>query len=300
MATRPTDDLIQTLAARQHGVVARTQLLERGMTAEAVRWRVRSGRLIPMQRGVYRVGPLMAPRAREMAAVLACGPGAVVSHRSAALLWQIGPEDGAAGPVHLTMVGMDRGRRPDMCAHRRRHLPPDQVALIEGIPVTTPARTLLDLAGEADIGELERMVAQASARGLVDMQDLRDLALRSPDWRGMARLRTLLDAEGGPALTRSEAERRFLRLLRSARLPAPGANVAIGEMEVDFAWTHPRLVVEVDGYAFHSSRSRFESDRRRDARLVGRGYRVMRVTWRQLVFEPEVVLVHLARALATE
>jgi very-short-patch-repair endonuclease len=270
------------------------------MTAEGIRWRVRSGRLFPVQRGVYRVGPVVAPRAREMAAALACGPGAVVSHRSAALLWQIGPDLGTDGPVHVTLVRVDRGHRPDIRAHRVRHLPPDDVALLEGIPVTTPRRTILDLAGELGSGELERMVAQACLRGTVDPQDLRNLAVHSAGRRGVARLRALLDADGAPALTRSEAERRFLRLVRRARLPAPGTNVTIGEMEVDFAWTNQRLVVEVDGFAFHSSRSRFENDRRRDARLAGRGYRVMRVTWRQIAHEPEALLVHLARALASE
>jgi very-short-patch-repair endonuclease/predicted transcriptional regulator of viral defense system len=290
------EERVLALVVRQHGVVSRRQLIKAGMTSEGIRWRIQSGRFAPVHQGVYRVGPLELPLANEIAAVLACGPSAVLSHGSAAVPWELSRGDGLANRVHVSVIGAHRGRL-GVRIHRVHHLPANEITTFEGIPITTPARTILDLAGEVGLGELERMVAGALNRRIASVRELRDLVARHPTRRGAGRLQRLCDADSGPALTRSEAERLFLDLVRRAGLPLPTVNARLAGLEVDFFWPAHRLIVEVDGFAFHASRSSFESDRRRDAKLVGDGFRVMRVTWRQIVERPELVLVSVTRAL---
>ncbi|HEX7117454.1 MAG TPA: DUF559 domain-containing protein [Longimicrobiales bacterium] len=285
------------LAERQHGVVTRAQLLRAGVAARVVDHRVATGRLRPIHRGVYRAGPLVAPRALEMAAVLACGDGAVVSHRSASRLWELLPATGVREPVDVTVRYRER-RRPGIRVHRVRALPPDEVTRFEGVPITTPARTLLDLAGVAGVRELERAAARAERRGLVDRAQARALLARYPRRQGTGALAALLDGGTPLALTRSEAEERFLGLVRKGQLRLPEANVVVDGYEVDFLWRTERLIVEVDGFAYHASPQAFERDRRRDAVLGARGFHVLRVTWKQMDREPEAVLVRLAQMLA--
>jgi very-short-patch-repair endonuclease len=232
-----------------------------------------------------------------MAAVLACGRGAAVSHRSAARLWQLLPEE-AASPIDVSATSGDHTRRPGIRMHRVRVLPSRDITRLDGIPVTAVARTLCDLAAVGTGRELERALAEALERRLANRSSLLTRVARRAGRAGTARLRALLQADAGPALTRSEAEERFLSLVRRAGLADPGVNVTVGRYEVDFYWPAEALVVEVDGRAFHSSEHSFESDRRRDAELVATGLRVMRVTWKQVADEPEVLLVRLAQALS--
>lgn len=295
--TAEADRAIDVIAARQHGVVARRQLLDAGLSVDVIDHRVRVGRLRQVHRGVYIVGPVVSPRAAEMAAVLACGEGAAVSHRSAAVLWELLQPD-AGGAVHVTLPSGDRGRRSGICVHRRGSLGPDEVTHRDGIPLTKPARTLVDLAGAADHRTLERAVAAALNARLVDGAELASALKRHAGRAGSGRLRSMLEQEQSPARTRSEAEERFLSLIRSGQLPDPGVNVTVSGYEVDFFWPVERFVVEVDGFAWHASAGRFEADRRRDAVLASAGVRVMRVTWRQIVKEPAALLVRLAQALA--
>lgn len=289
------------LASRQHGVVTRAQLLGAGLTASGVDSRVRSRRLRPVHRGIYLhgalVGPLEPRRAREMAAVLACGSGAVVSHGSAASMWGLVHGD-RTGSVDVTIPGADRGRRPGIRPHRVAALPAAEVAAVDGVPVTAPARTLVDLAPRVRPRALEQALARALRRDLLRLEDVAAALNRRPRAWGALRLRQLLDAPGGPAFTRSEAEDRFLALIRKGGLSAPEANVREHGVELDFLWRSERVAVEVDGFAFHSSRRTFELDRRRDARLAGLGLQTLRVTWNQLVEEPHAVLVRLAQVLA--
>ena len=170
---------------------------------------------------------------------------------------------------------------------RRRH----------GLELTAPARTLTDLAATHDARQLERAYEQARVLGLVRSREMRAALDRLAGRRGARTLRIVLDADEGPALTRSEAERRMLELVRAARLPAPEANVRLRGYEVDLLWRSQRLVVEIDGFAFHGSREAFERDRRRDADLQAHGMRVLRVTWRQLQAEPASLIARLAQAL---
>jgi very-short-patch-repair endonuclease len=292
-----TDHEIAALAARQHGLVTRAQLLGAGIAVHAVDRRVKDGRLQPLHRGVYRVGPVVARHAREMGAVLACGPGAVLSHRSAAALWEMLPRPSRSTPIEVILPRGDRGRRPGIRAHRFSGLPPGDSTTIAGIPITTPARTLLDLASVAGTRELERAVAQVERRELARPGELLSLVNRHRRRPGTPALLALLAPDARPAWTRSEAEERLLALIGKGQLPRPEANVRVEGYEVDFLWREARVVVEVDGFAFHSSEKRFENDRRRDAQLAAAGLRVMRVTWRQMEVEPEAVLVRLARTL---
>lgn len=168
---------------------------------------------------------------------------------------------------------------------------------LEGIPITVPARTVIDLSGTARPATLERALARAFRRVLTDRREVLSFLDRRPRRRGTHILRRLLEAGAEPAMTRSEAENRFLTLVRKARHPPPEVNVVLYGHEVDFLWRSSGLVVEVDGFAYHSSRYGFERDRRRDGRLTASGFRVVRVTWRQMVAEPEAMLVRLAQAL---
>jgi very-short-patch-repair endonuclease len=201
-------------------------------------------------------------------------------------------------PMDVTVRSTNRRRRPGVRLHRSSDLEPDEVTTVDGIPITTVGRTLLDLAGVAGSRELEQAVARAERHELVSAEELTRLMARHPKHRGVAALRVLVAPNGKPALARSVAEERLMTLVRKAQLPKPETNTRVAGIEVDFLWRAERLVVEVDGFAFHSSAARFEQDRNRDGRLLARGVQVMRVTWRQLTGEPELVLVRIAQALS--
>ncbi|HUH11513.1 MAG TPA: type IV toxin-antitoxin system AbiEi family antitoxin domain-containing protein [Longimicrobiales bacterium] len=291
------EEAIRALAARQHGVVSRAQLLSAGVSPDAVDGRLERGQLRPLHRGIYLVGPIAPPRAREMAAHLACGPSAVVSHGSAAAIWGLTPPLDPSAAIDVIVRGGQRRSRRGIRVRRVPTVRAAEVTTIEGIPVTTPPRTLSDLAHSGPPRVLERALAEAYALRLVTPEGLRKLLTREKGRKGSCALRSFLGGSA-PAWTRSEAEARFLALVRRGRLPEPQANVVVRGYEVDFLWRSERLVVEVDGFAFHSSARSFELDRRRDAVLTGAGLRVVRVTWRQIASEPDAVLVRLAQALA--
>jgi very-short-patch-repair endonuclease len=287
--TRRLESAIAELAARQRGVVTRAQLLEIGLTRGAIDRRLKSARLHSLYRGVYLVGHSRTTEgARELGAALACGARAVVSHRSAAGLWRLLPA--APGDIDVTVAGDDRRARSGIRVHRVADLDRCDVRRLGGIPVTAPARTILDLAAVVSTRELERAVAEAHARGLARRAELVALLARCPRRAGVAALRSLIALNASAALTRSEAEERLLALVRTAELPAPEVNVRFGRHEVDFAWRQQGLIVEVDGFRFHSSRAAFERDRSRDAELASLGFRVIRVTWRQIVDRPAAVV----------
>jgi very-short-patch-repair endonuclease len=290
------DEAIARLAAGQHGVVSRAQLRLAGVGEGAIDRRIRLCRLHRVHRGVYLVGHTVAPsRAREMAAVLACGPRAVVSHRTAAGLWALLSPDRLRA-VDVTVVESWAKSRPGVKVHLARRLERRDLRQLDGIPITSPARTLLDLAVVVPTDAFERALAEAEARRLVRERDLKDVLSRNRGRRGAGVLRAFFVGQEA-VLQRSRAERRLLSLVRAAALPAPELNTRLGRFEVDFLWRAERLVVEVDGYAFHGGRAAFERDRRRDAELQSEGLRVMRITWRQLVGEPDAVVARLTRAL---
>ena len=296
MPVDPPDRIVVRLAARQHGIVTTEQLRACGIGRHAIAHRVTCGWLRRMYRGVYLVGPLQAPSSASMAAVLAYGAGALLSHHPAAVLWGLRPPP--AQTMHVTVATRDARSRRGITAHHVATLHPSDATRRHGIPVTSPARTLLDLATQLTPRDLTRAVEEARIHRLATDVSLTEQLERYPTHRGAAALKRAIPSE--PALTRSEAERRLLELVRAARLPQPEANVRVGRHEVDLLWRTEELVVEVDGYAFHSSRAAFERDRRRDAELAAAGIRVIRVTWRQIVEEPEAVVARLAAALVAQ
>jgi very-short-patch-repair endonuclease len=290
---RHVDAAVAALAAAQRGVVSRAQLSAVGLGRGAIARRVSAGRLHRLHRGVYAVGHVaLPPLAQDTAAVLACGPNAVLSHRSAAMLWGLIPR--APGPVDVTVPGHDCRSRPGIRAHASGALRDQDLARRDGLRVTAPPRTLVDIAGCVETTILERALNEALVQRLVSQDAVGDAVRQAGRRPGVAGLRDILDRLDGPRLTRSEAEDRLLALLRSAHLPLPRTNTRIGPYEIDALWQQQRLVVEVDGYAFHSGRGAFERDRVRDADLQARGLRVVRVTWRQLVDEPEAVVARIA------
>ena len=286
---RSLDRAVAGLAERQHGVVSRTQLLDAGLGRGAIELRLARGRLHRVHAGVYAVGhPILSAEGRWMAAVLSGGSGAVLSHRSAAAHWGIRPE--GSRPAQVTVARILRSR-PRLHFHHSS-LPDDEVTVREGIPVTTVPRTLFDLAAVIPLRQLNRAVNEAEIRRLWDPLSLNDLLTRHPRRPGAAAIRTVL-ATPGEGITRNDLEDRFLDLLSAARLPQPGTNVPMEVngvlIEPDCTWREQRLIVELDGNATHATRSAFESDRARDRALVAAGWRVMRITWRQLHDEPEAL-----------
>lgn len=272
------------------------QLRAAGLGRGAIAHRVATGRLTRMHRAVYLVGVVVPPLGAEMAAVLAAGPGAVLSHLAAAAVWGIHGEIG--GELHVTVAGPNPPRIEGVTGHRVRHLDRFDTTVRARIPITTPARTIVDAAGEVGPRALARMLEEAEVRRLARPDDVRAALARAPGRRGAAALGDLLERDAAPALTRSEAEVALLDLLRSAGIPPTAVNAPVGRYEVDFVWHPQRVIVEVDGYAFHAGRAAFERDRRRDAELAAAGWRVLRVTWRQIAETPAAVVARIAGVLA--
>lgn len=284
------------LADRQHGVVTRPQLLELGFSRREVQGRVEAGWLRPVHRGVYAVGRArLARHGLWMAAVLACGDDALLSHRSAAELWRL--VDPIAGPVHVSVGRGGRRERRGIIAHRTNRLVADR-RRHEGIPATSVEHTLLDLAATGSPSGLKRAFDRATHRELLDPTIFTALLDRSGGRRGSGRLRELLAAHHPLPDTRSELERRFLRLVRDAEIAAPAVDVPLLGYEVDCLWPRQRLVVELDSFEHHRDRATFEADRERDVALGLAGYRVLRFTHRRIEAHPAAVIAALRRALA--
>ncbi len=294
---RVADRAIDELAVRQHGVVARRQLLAAGLSAHTVDNRVKRGRLRAIHPGVYRVGPVPVPLQREMAAVLAGGDGAVLTGPSAGVVWGILPAARRPAEVEISVRDGFRGRVAGVRVRRVPTLRDDEVTERRGIPVTTPARTLLDLAGALAPRALEQALAAAEREELAELTDVAQLLERHPRRRGAASLRAILSRELGPAFTRSPLEERFLALVRSAGLPAPQVNAGVAGFEVDFLWRRQRVVVEIDGFRYHRGRQSFDRDHDRDLTLRAAGFTVLRFTAKQLDQQADDVLASLESAL---
>ena len=287
------DHAVAALAARQHGVVSRLQLSALGLSRAAIETRVRTGRLHRVHRGVFAVGHRRLTRSGQlMAAVLACGEGAVISHRSAAALWGLTRE----APVRVDVLRATAGGRPHpgIAFHRTRRLLDHERTQVDGIPVTSIARTLLDL---TDVARVDRAVAQADRLGLLDAAAVQRAIADNPGRRGAKRLLAAIDV---PVLTRSELEDAFLGLVRRANLPEPLVNQRVAGLEVDFHWPDHRLVVETDGATYHRSRAAQERDRDREAILARAGVRTHRFTHRQVVRDPRDVEETLRALLPAE
>jgi predicted transcriptional regulator of viral defense system len=285
----PSDRRIARLAERQHGVVARRQLEAIGLGRGAIAHRIGAGRLHRVHHGVYAVGhTVLTVNGRRMAAVLAGGPGAVLSHASAAALWEIRPSAAARIDVSVRTPG-GRAKRPGLRIHRTPTLRADEITEHQGIRVTTPARTLLDLAATLSRRALERALDEAEIHGLYDLRALEAIVNAHRQERGAAKLRQALDLDGDPALTKSELEELMLALCHEHGLPRPQVNEDVAGLEVDFVFADQRLAVEADSWTYHRTRRAFERDRERDAILARAGYRTLRFTHRQLTLRPAEV-----------
>ena len=283
-------------AASQFGVIARWQLVLLGLSEAAIDRRVWAGRLHVIHEGVYAVGHSRIGRqGRLMAAVLAFPLGAVLSHRTAAEVWAILPPTSAR--AHVTSAHRSFHGKPDLILHRCRSLAPELTTEVDGLPVTTVPRVLLDLASARDLMPLRRAWEGAQRRGLLDVAAVAHLCDHSPG-RRVRPLRALIaEAQDAPD-TREEMEDRFADLIRSEPIPSPSHNVLVEGHVVDVAWLEQRLIVELDSRAYHSDDGAFEADRLRDAELTLAGYRVIRITWKRLTRNPAEVADQLRRLLS--
>ncbi|MEA2311612.1 MAG: hypothetical protein QOE28_1580 [Solirubrobacteraceae bacterium] len=283
------------IAAAQDGAIATRQLLDAGLSSREIAGWVERGLLTRRHRGAYLLGAVAGPWFSEFAALLACGPLAVLSHATSLAVWRVRD---APPAVHVTRPWSGH-RHTGVVIHRCDRLDAADRAVVRGLAVTAPARTLVDVAATMTPAALGRLVEDMQRLELVSAAELFAALERGHGRSGALALRAVLDRDSEPSLTRSEAERRLLDLIRAARLPAPQTNVRVGHYEVDFLWAQERLVIEVDGFAFHGSRAAFERDRARDADLQARGYRVVRLTWRRIVDEPMAVVAELAALLSS-
>jgi predicted transcriptional regulator of viral defense system len=286
------DVRIAGLADAQHGVVSLGQLERLGLSPRAVRNRVATGRLHRVHRGVYAVGRArLSVHGRRMAAVLACGPGAVLSHRTAAAALGL---QRAGARIEVTVPSRSARRRSGLIVHRSPGLHPEDTTTVNGIPCTTTARTLLDLAAVASATELARAIEAAERLRLFDLHAVEAQLERAPGHPGAARLRAALVAYSEPPPSREEFERLGFEVLARTPLGRPLVNTLIDtaeeQLEVDFCWPDRRLIVEADSWEFHKTRAAFERDRRRDLLLRAAGWTVIRITWRQLTQRPHEVI----------
>jgi very-short-patch-repair endonuclease len=282
----PASAELWKLSRAQHGVVTRAQLMERGLTEKAIAHRLRVGRLHRLWRGVYAVGrPEVSQRGWWMAAVLSCGPLALLSHRSAAALWGI-----VTGPVEreieVVVPGELRRRRQGIRLRRRADLSSEHRREVVGIPVTDPVSTLVDLASCVVEWRVEKAINDADRLGLIGVEALRGELQSLRPRPGMACLRRLL---GCDALTDTGLEREFLDIVREAGLSMPMTQAWVNGYRVDFYWPDLGLVVEADGWLHHRTPGEQVTDRRRDQAHAKAGLTTLRFAERQVRHEPRQV-----------
>ena len=285
---------------RQRALVTRRQLLALGIESSMISRALRRGRLHRVHQGIYSLVPLPAlpPLALELSAVLACGDAALLSHHSAAVTWGLRPSFN--GDVHVTVVGGDCGRKRDgIRMHRTETLDHSDIRRFQGIPITSPARALLEITPDLTDRQLERALDEALIHRLTTHAAIAAVVNAYPHRRGVGRLRAAADPGRPTTETRSDGEEALLALIRRANLPAPEVNAKVGSYTADLLWRDQKLIVELDGYDYHRGRAAFERDHQRDAEHQRMGYLVIRITGRQLAREPEAILVRIATALAT-
>ncbi len=288
-------DTAWALARRQHGVVTRRQLLALGFGPRSIEHRLANGRLHRLHRGVYALGRRELGRhGHWLAAVLSCGGRAVLSHRSAAALWGFGSED--CGEFEITVPSSSARLHPGIWIHRRGKMGPGDVAVQDGIPLTRPVRTFIDLARYLDPHQLERAISEADRLDLIGPEALRAALAEHKGEHGVPALRHVLDAHTF-RLTDSELERRFLRLVREVGLPVPLTGHRLNGFLVDFFWPELGLVVETDGLRYHRTPAQQARDRRRDQAHTVAGLAQLRFTHAQVAREPDYVRAVLTKTV---
>jgi very-short-patch-repair endonuclease len=305
LAPGPIDGRIGAIAGAQRARVSRDQLIEARVDRRAIDRRIKNGRLTVKHSGVYVVGHTPEiDLGDETAALLACGPTALLSHHSAATIWGLRP--GTARPIHVTVPRGHHGTRPEGVEVHRTILPTERRIYLD-LPITSPARAVLDIAAGLPDRDVEHIVEEGLRRRipgarrvtpLLTEADLAEVVARAGRHPGAGRLKRVLATRRG-TLTESVAQRRLLDLIRDSDLPMPLTERPLLSYRVDLLWPELRLVVEVDGYQFHGTRGAFEDDRRRDARLQAAGYVVIRFTARQIEHHPLAVLAQLAQTIQT-
>lgn len=288
VATRTLEAALLALAGSQHRVVGRVQLRELGLSDDQTDWRMERGWLRRLYRGVYQVGPgALTREGHWMAATLAVGHRGALSHRSAAELWGLIP--GCSSPVHVTAPGTGgRSRRSGLIVHR--FTAPTETIIKRRILVSTPSRTIIDLAEVVDRRTLERALDEAERLRVCTEAQLRRAIERHPGRSGAAKLRAVLEGHAvGNTATENDFEELMLALCDENAIPRPRCQLPLGDYHPDFAWPEHGVIVETDGRATHGTRKAFEADRARDAELTTAGWRVLRFTWRHLTERPEWV-----------
>ena len=285
-----------SLVRRQHGVITRDQLLALGFSVREIKTRIANGRLHPLWRGVYAVGrPTVGREGYWLAAVFACGPHAVLSHGSAAALWGVGEHEPSS--LEVSVPWHLQRRRPGIRTYRRTHLDEADITRHRGIPVTSPIRTLIDLAPRLRPAQLERATNEAANRDLVSPDALRAALHERAGQRGVPRLRHVLDRRTF-RLTDSKLEQLFLALAQRAGLSVPETRVWLNGFRVDFYFAGLGLVVEADGLRYHRTPAQQARDRLRDQAHTAAGLTPLRFTHEQVRYEPDYVVGVLKRVAA--
>jgi very-short-patch-repair endonuclease len=290
------DREITRITARQRTVASADQLYARGISKRAIESRLVSERLHIVFRGVYTTSPgELPPLALEQAALIACGEHSFISHHSAAFVW--GLRELPPPQVEVSVVGRRSASRDGIRVHRIQKIPRAELRRHEGLWISSPARAVLEVAASATIAEVADIVNQGQALRRFRPRELEAVLRRNQGRRGVVRLAQALGDEDAMTITRSRAERAFLKLIRDARLPAPQTNQRLGRYEPDFMWREQRLIVELDSYRYHGGPGGFHNDHEKDFVYRDAGFDVLRPTRSHVIYEPARVLVSVVRAL---
>jgi very-short-patch-repair endonuclease len=290
------DPVIAGAAARREGVVTRRELRELGVTDREIDHRAQRKRLHRQHRGTYLVGHEVPPeRAPLFAAVAALGDPAYINHRTA--LEQYSILEPVAGPIHVTLVGCCRRSRDNIRVHRTTRIAEEDLGTLDGLPITSPARAILDFADDATPRELAEAVNEAHVQKLATPEDLRAVLKRTPGRKGAALLKATLDRHDGPSRAHEGGEKLLEALLKRARLPKPAVNAKRAGYECDFTYEDQKLIIEVDSGKYHGTPAAVDRDRRKDQALRAAGYTVLRYSYRQLADEPHAVIAEIAAYL---
>ena len=285
------------MAAGRQGAVSYRSLKDAGLGAGGIDHRVRSGRLHRRHRGVYLVGHTVAPDfAAQHAAVLAMGPKAYVGYDSALEAYNVLEPTG--GPIHVLVLNACRRSRRGIKVHRTTRIEPEDVGHLEnGLPITSPARAILDYADSATPIELSRAINEAHVQGLVTPDDLHEILARTPGRRGARKLEYVLAKHDGPKVLHKGLERIAYGLFDGALVPKPETNATIHGVEVDLLWRAEELVVELDSGRFHGTPAAVDRDRRKEAHLRRHGCEVLRYSYWQVTDEPHSLVAEVAMKL---
>lgn len=286
---RQTRTKVRDLAERQHGVVARRQLLALGLGPRVIEREIGAGRFLRLYAGVYALGHgILTPQGRLMAAVLACGPTALLSHRTAAAQWELL----STGQTRVDLIVPGESRKPQagIRVHRTRHLDPEDAAVLGGMPITSVARTIVDLTAVLRPQQELEVIEHADRAHLLNLLAVTRALDRRPHLRGAGHLRSIIEDYAGAPDIRSALERRFLTLIRKAGLPEPLLNARVAGFIVDVHWPQWRLVVELDSRGYHLSPRAFEADRVRDAKLQRLRITTLRITDKRMKSSPAEVI----------